>query len=317
MTALPHHAAWADPVEALADLVGDGQVVVLSGAGLSTESGIPDYRGPTGAARPATPMTFQAFTGSPGAQQRYWARSHLGWRRIARAQANDGHRAVTALQRLGLLSGVLTQNVDGLHTRAGTRDVVELHGNLDRVVCLACAEVTPRTHLHERLAAANPGWVAVDGGVKPDGDVDLADDAVERFTVVGCATCGGALKPDVVFFGESVPPARVARAMELVDGAGALLVLGSSLTVMSGFRFVLRAKRTGVPVAVVNQGPTRADDRADLLVDAALGRVLPALVEPARGVSPGRPGLSAGRGGAARPGSPASDRPARSGSRLR
>ena len=271
-----------DPVDALADLVGDGQVVVLSGAGLSTESGIPDYRGPTGAARPATPMTFQAFVGSGAAQRRYWARSHLGWRRIAHAQPNDGHRAVTALQRLGLLSLVVTQNVDGLHTIAGAREVVELHGNLDRVVCLACGERTARELLHARLTAANPGWSGVDGGVKPDGDVDLATEAEEGFVVLGCETCGGALKPDVVFFGESVPAARVQQVMTAVDSAGALLVLGSSLTVMSGFRFVLRAGKAGVPVAVVNQGPTRADDRADLKVDAALGRVLPALVSRLR-----------------------------------
>lgn len=266
-------------LDRLADLVADGDVAVLSGAGLSTESGIPDYRGPSGAARPSTPMTFQTFTGSAAARGRYWARSHLGWRVIAEAEPNPGHRAVARLQEAALLTGVITQNVDGLHTCAGTRDVVELHGNLDRVVCLSCGRLTPRLQLDSRLRAVNRAWRAKVLAVNPDGDVELSDADLEAFRTVDCATCGGVLKPDVVFFGETVPADRVAACFALVERAGALLVLGSSLTVMSGYRFVLHAARLGVPVAIVNSGVTRGDAKASVRVDAALGQVLPALVE--------------------------------------
>jgi NAD-dependent SIR2 family protein deacetylase len=265
-------------LDALTALVAGGDVAVLSGAGLSTESGIPDYRGPTGAARPATPMTFQAFTGSAASRRRYWARSHLGWRLIARAVPNAGHRAVTDLEAAGLLTGVITQNVDGLHAAAGTRGVVELHGNLDRVVCLHCGDVSGRELLDERLRDANRGWTAEVDGVKPDGDVDLPEEAVARFRTVDCLLCGGVLKPDVVFFGETVPADRVQACFALLERSRSLLVLGSSLTVMSGYRFVLRAAKDGVPVAIVNGGPTRGDAKADVRVDAPLGVVLPRLV---------------------------------------
>ena len=271
-------------LDALVDLVGDGDVVVLSGAGLSTESGIPDYRGPTGAARPATPMTYQVFTRDPAARQRYWARSHVGWRTIAGARPNAGHHAVAALEQAGLLAGVVTQNVDGLHSAAGSTDVIELHGNLERVVCLACGRRSPREELDHRLSAANPDWSARASALNPDGDVVLADADVARFRIVDCLACGGVLKPDVVFFGETVPPERVAACYALVDRAGALLVLGSSLTVMSGYRFVLRAAQLGVPVAIVNAGPTRGDSHAAVRLDAPLGEALPALV---RGVLTG------------------------------
>lgn len=261
----------------LLELVTRGGVVVLSGAGLSTESGIPDYRGPTGAARPATPMTYQVFTGSEQARQRYWARSHLGWRVIARAQPNAGHRAVAALQQQGIVDGVVTQNVDGLHQAGGATDVVELHGALDRVVCLRCGDVSSREALDERLRSANPGFAREVVPLKPDGDVDLED--VAGFHVVACAVCGGVLKPDVVFFGETVPRDRVDRTFALVAEASSLLVLGSSLTVMSGYRFVLHAAKLGIPVAVVNQGPTRGDAQATVRVDAPLGEVVPRLVD--------------------------------------
>jgi NAD-dependent SIR2 family protein deacetylase len=267
-----------DGLDAVEDLLADGDVVVLSGAGLSTESGIPDYRGPNGSLQRHTPMTYQAFTRSAHDRRRYWARSHVGWRRIASSRPNDGHRAVAALQRSGLLSAVITQNVDGLHQAGGTAGVIELHGSLDRVVCLDCRKVTPREQLDRRLRAANPGFDAAVREVNPDGDVDLPEADVERFHPVDCATCGGTLKPDVVFFGETVPPERVAECYALVERAGTLLVLGSSLTVMSGQRFVLRAAKLGVPVAIVNQGMTRGDPFATVKVEAPLGRVLPELV---------------------------------------
>jgi len=263
-------------VEELSALVRAGGVVVLSGAGLSTESGIPDYRGETGRARRATPMTYQAFTGSPEARQRYWARSHLGWRHIARAQPNDGHRAVAQLQDGGVVSGVVTQNVDGLHSAAGARDVVELHGVLDRVVCLRCGELTSRESLEQRLTEANAAFEQREVLLKPDGDADLED--VGDFVVVDCVVCGGVLKPDVVFFGETVPRHRVDLGFALVDRARCLLVLGSSLQVMSGYRFVLHAAKSGIPVAIVNQGPTRGDAQATVKLDAPLGEVLPRLV---------------------------------------
>jgi NAD-dependent SIR2 family protein deacetylase len=265
-------------LEELAGWVAGGGVVVLSGAGLSTESGIPDYRGPSGAARRTTPMTYQAFTRDPIARRRYWARSHLGWRTIGDARPNAGHVAVARLQELGALDGIITQNVDGLHQAGGARDVVELHGNLARITCLGCGTLTPRTELAARLDAANAGFAAAVTAVNPDGDVDLDDADLDGFTVVDCTRCGGMLKPDVVYFGETVPPARVSRSFDLVGGARTLLVLGSSLTVMSGRRFVLRAAKEGIRVAIVNQGATRGEPYAGLIVDAPLGEVLPEVV---------------------------------------
>lgn len=269
--------AGMERVAELAGWVADGGVVVLSGAGLSTESGIPDYRGPSGAARSGTPMTFQTFTTDPAARRRYWARSHVGWRTIGDARPNDGHRAVARLQRAGVLHGIVTQNVDGLHQAGGAHDVVELHGNLARVVCLGCGATTARTQLERRLNEANTTFDAVASAVNPDGDVELDPAALEAFRVVDCADCGGVLKPDVVYFGETVPAERVSRAFEWVAGGRTLLVLGSSLTVMSGRRFVLRAAKLGVRVAIVNQGATRGDAYAGLSLDAPLGAVLPEL----------------------------------------
>jgi NAD-dependent SIR2 family protein deacetylase len=262
----------------LVDLVADGGVVVLSGAGLSTESGIPDYRGETGRRRRAEPMTYQTFVGSAGARRRYWARSHLGWRHVTGAAPNAGHRAVADLQGRGLVTGVITQNVDGLHQAAGARDVIELHGSLDRVVCLGCHRRTPRTVLDQRLRAANAGWQARVAAINPDGDAVLADDEIAAFQVVDCVDCGGLLKPDVVFFGENVPRARVEECYALTENAGLLLVLGSSLAVLSGFRFVRHAAKLTVPVAIINQGRTRGDDHALLAFDAPLGTSLTALL---------------------------------------
>ena len=266
----------------LTDLVVAGDVLVLSGAGLSTESGIPDYRGPTGALRKSLPMTYQLFTGEDAARQRYWARSHLGWRTITGALPNEGHRAVAELERLGLLTGIVTQNVDGLHQVGGASSVVELHGALGRVVCLDCWERTSREELDQGLRAANRDWVGEATSLNPDGDVELSDSAVASFVVVDCSSCGGLLKPDVVFFGENVPRDTVDHVYGLVESAASLLVLGSSLTVASGRRFVHRAASLGIPVGIVNEGVTRGDPLADVRVDAPLGPTLTALVEELR-----------------------------------
>ena len=285
-------ARTAGSFGALVDVVAAGRVLVLSGAGLSTESGIPDYRGPTGLARRVSgPMTYQAFTGSAAARRRYWARSYLGWRHIARAVPNDGHRAVAELSRRGLLTGIITQNVDGLHQAAGPvagpmvgpvvgrATVTELHGSLHRVICLSCGQRTERGELDRRLEAANPGWDArLEAGLNPDGDAVLDDEATESFTVVDCAACHGVLKPDVVFFGENVPRPRAEACYAMVEASRALLVLGSSLTVMSGLRYVRRAAKLGRPVVIVNQGATRGDSCATATVDAPLGQTLRALV---------------------------------------
>ena len=208
-------------IERLGELIDRGGVCVLSGAGLSTESGIPDYRGPSGALRARLPMTIAEFRASPSARRRYWARAQVGWRRIAAARPNLGHRAVAKLQQAGVLRGIITQNVDGLHQAAGARDVVELHGALDRVVCLECGAWSTREALDERLRAANPDVdLSEMAASKPDGDAELADEQVARFRLVGCECCGAdLLKPDVVFFGESVPRPRVQRCFELVDGS--------------------------------------------------------------------------------------------------
>ncbi|MEU8813318.1 NAD-dependent protein deacetylase [Actinoplanes sp. NPDC048796] len=265
--------------------ISEGGVVVLSGAGLSTDSGIPDYRGPSGSARRSTPMTYQTFTRDPIARRRYWARSHLGWRTIGDARPNDGHRAVARLQEAGAVQGVITQNVDGLHQAAGARDVVELHGNLARIVCLDCGELTPRGVLAARLEEANPRFAGVATAVNADGDVELDDTELDGFVVVDCTSCGGMLKPDVVYFGETVPPERVSRSFGLVAEARTLLVLGSSLTVMSGRRFVLRAVKDGIRVAIVNRGVTRGEPYAGVVVDAPLGIVLPHLASTVETVS--------------------------------
>ena len=257
------------PVAAALDLLSTRRFVALSGAGISTDSGIPDYRGPGSPSR--QPMSYSEFVSGPGARQRYWARSHLGWTRMTRAAPNPGHLALVALEAAGRMRNLITQNVDGLHEQAGSIAVCALHGRISDVVCLGCRSQTSRSSLHSRLAELNPGWADrhADVQVRPDGDVELTDTA--GFVVPGCETCGGVLKPDVVFFGENVPRARVERCFAAVDdldpASGALVVLGSSLTVMSGFRFVRHAVRRDVPVVVVTRGPTRADDLPVLKVD--------------------------------------------------
>ncbi|MEV0452998.1 NAD-dependent protein deacetylase [Streptomyces sp. NPDC050600] len=263
----------------VADALGRGGVLVLSGAGISTESGIPDYRGEGGSLSRHTPMTYQDFVAAPNARRRYWARSHLGWRTFGRALPNAGHRAVAAFGRRGLLSGVITQNVDNLHQAAGSDGVVELHGSLERVVCLSCGARSPRRELARRLEEVNPGFAPVAAGINPDGDADLTDEQVVDFRVLPCVACGGVLKPDVVFFGENVPPDRVEHCRQLVREAASLLVLGSSLTVMSGLRFVRQAAEAGKPVLIVNRDPTRGDAHAVTRIELPLGATLTAVAE--------------------------------------
>jgi NAD-dependent SIR2 family protein deacetylase len=266
-----------EPVDAALGLLADRPLVALTGAGLSTDSGIPDYRGPGSPRR--TPMTYQEFVSGPVPQRRYWARSYVGWARMAHAEPNGGHRALVELERTGRLRGVITQNVDGLHGAAGQRTVVDLHGRIDAVICLGCRRTGSRARLQERLTALNPGFVEAAGAAieaAPDGDAVL--EATDGFHTAPCLECGGVLKPDVVFFGENVPKERVARSYALVDevGAtgGALLVAGSSLTVMSGLRFVRHAAKEGIPVVIVNRGETRGDPQATLRLDAGCSETL-------------------------------------------
>jgi NAD-dependent SIR2 family protein deacetylase len=264
----------------LRHLVSAGRALVLTGAGMSTASGIPDYRGPDGQRR-VQPMQHGEFVGSPEARQRYWARAFSGWERFAAARPNAAHTAVAALQRAGLVGGIITQNVDGLHQRAGARDVLELHGSLGRVLCLDCEEPYTREQVHDWLVDANPGFAARAGSgeVRPDGDVVLAEDVVRRFRAPRCLVCGGdRLKPDVVFFGGSVPKPLVEQAFAMLERAGMLLVLGSSLRVMSGYRFVRRAARDGIPVGVVTRGETRGEGEPAVQLDCLLDVVLPRLV---------------------------------------
>jgi len=264
--------------ERLVELLRGGEITVLTGAGLSTESGIPDYRGPDGKRR-VVPMTYGEFVSSPASRQRYWARSYVGWRLFAGAGPNDGHRAVADLQRLGLVRAIITQNVDGLHQLAGARDVLELHGNLALARCLDCGETTQRAELARRLLEANPQFEAVAGEIRPDGDVTLSEEAVAAFHPPRCLACqSDLLKPDVVFFGESVPKSLVEQCFSCVDGSRGLVVLGSSLTVMSGYRFVRRASAGGIPVAIVTRGPSRGDENATIRLDAPLGATLSRIV---------------------------------------
>jgi NAD-dependent SIR2 family protein deacetylase len=264
----------------LVQLLRGRRVVALTGAGCSTESGIPDYRGPDTPPRARPPIQHREFVDHIDARHRYWARSTLGWSRFAAARPNPAHTALAQLEHRGVVAGLITQNVDGLHGAAGSRTVVELHGALARVRCLACPALTTRDALQARLLAANPGWLdrARSAAIAPDGDADLPDDLIDGFTVVACDACGGTLMPDVVFFGGSVPRATLDAAWDLFDRAEALLVVGSSLTVFSGFRFVRRAAERGVPIAILNRGPTRGDDHAAIRLDARAGIALPALV---------------------------------------
>jgi NAD-dependent SIR2 family protein deacetylase len=276
-------AAHPDPVAALADLLRGRRVVALTGAGCSTESGIPDYRGPLPDGRPRperTPLMFREFVSSAAARQRYWARAVIGWQAVATARPNPAHHALAEMEERGSIRGLITQNVDGLHRAAGSRRLVELHGALALVRCLGCNQTVERAALQERLLARNPGWLDRARALAPDGDADLDD--VTGFAVEDCGACGGALKPDVVLFGENVPAPVVSAAWNLLDEAEALLVVGSSLAVFSGYRFVRRAAERGIAIAIVNRGPTRGDEHATLLIDARAGEALPLLAAQLR-----------------------------------
>ena len=250
------------------------RLFVLTGAGCSTGSGIPDYRDEQGAWKRTPPVTYQAFVGDGITRRRYWARSLVGWPRIAQAQPNAAHRALAALEAQGRCSQLLTQNVDGLHQAAGSRAVIDLHGRLDAVVCLGCGASSSRADVQRRLAEANPAWAGLAAGAAPDGDADLEDRDFATFQVPACDACGGMLKPDVVFFGENVPRARVDAAMARLAQADGMLVVGSSLMVYSGLRFVHAAVRAQIPVAAVNLGRTRADDLLRFRMAAPCGVAL-------------------------------------------
>ncbi|MEO7005846.1 MAG: NAD-dependent protein deacetylase [Terrimesophilobacter sp.] len=252
------------------------RIAVLTGAGISTDSGIPDYRGPHSV--PRTPMTFQAFLADAEARQRYWAGSHLGWARFERAAPNLGHVALAELESAGVVNGVLTQNVDALHERAGSSRVVNLHGRLDRVRCLSCGQVYARHAVTRQISELNPWLAETDSAVlHPDGDADVT--GVQRFRVPQCELCGGMLKPDIVFFGEFIPTTTFFQARALLRGADALLVAGSSLTVNSGIRFLDQADKRHLPVVIVNRGATRGDSRATVKIDGGTSETLTALAD--------------------------------------
>ncbi len=268
--------AAAGAIGVAADILRGRRVAVLTGAGISTDSGIPDYRGEGAPVR--TPMTFQQFLADPDYRRRYWAGSHLGWRSFSSARPNAGHEALVDLERAGVVNGVATQNVDGLHVRAGSRHVVDLHGSMDRVRCLRCGQSYARASVAEQIERRNP-WLDEPGAVvlAPDGDVEVTD--VARFEPPSCTVCGGVLKPDIVFFGEFVPPEKFAEAAALVRSADALLVAGSSLVVNSGMRLVMQAVRRRLPVVIVNRGVTKGDTRAAVKIDAGTSETLTALRE--------------------------------------
>jgi NAD-dependent SIR2 family protein deacetylase len=250
---------------------------VLTGAGISTASGIPDYRGPGTLSRARNPIQYREFIRSELARRRYWARSLIGFPRVTAARPNPGHEVLARFASGGLLTGLITQNVDGLHVTAGSEELIELHGRLREAVCLSCGLVTCRHALQEALLARNPDFRAATAEQAPDGDADVTDERLADFRVVDCASCGGPLKPHVVFFGENVPKPRVDAAFGYVDAAASLLVIGSSLTVYSGLRFVRRAAERALPVAIVNLGATRGDSLATLTIDAHSSEVLQAL----------------------------------------
>ncbi|MFJ6078426.1 Sir2 family NAD-dependent protein deacetylase [Pseudarthrobacter sp. NPDC092419] len=276
----PSHPSDEDVrvLERIAAVLAGSPFALLTGAGLSTDSGIPDYRSP--GSPPRSPMTYQEFVRSTANRQRYWARNHIGWSHLRHADPNAGHYAAAALERRGYLSGLITQNVDRLHQGAGSVNVIDLHGRYDQVVCLDCARTYPRQFLAAVLAELNPDFLerADRSGLvemAPDADATVEDrELIGSFVVAVCPACGGTLKPDFVYFGESVPKDRVEQSYAVVDDSPALVVAGSSLTVMSGLRFVRHAAKVGKPVIIINRGPTRGDDRALIKLDAGVSEAL-------------------------------------------
>jgi len=270
-------AATIPGLDNLLRLLRGRSICVLTGAGISTDSGIPDYRGPTGSLRHRTPIQYQEFLRSRESRRRYWARSCLGWQFMLERTPNVAHTAIADLQDRGIVTGLITQNVDGLHQAAGSREVTELHGGLARVRCMQCGHVTGRSELQRRLLELNPGWLEQTAEYAPDGDAELPSEATRHFAVPVCPRCEGTLKPDVVFFGESVPAERVAESFRKVADADVLLVVGSSLTVFSGFRFADYAVKHGKTLGIVNLGTTRADRIASIKIDAPTATVLPVI----------------------------------------
>ncbi|WP_295837603.1 Sir2 family NAD-dependent protein deacetylase [uncultured Microbacterium sp.] len=276
MTDTTEDAGFSASIDRAVEVLAGRRIAVLTGAGVSTDSGIPDYRGKGAPTR--TPMTAQQFLSSAEARRRYWVGSHLGWQVFAAAEPNDGHRALADLEQAGVANGVVTQNVDGLHVRAGSSRVVELHGTMRRVGCLQCGQVFDRRDLAERVEADNP-WIRLPENVElgPDGDVTPA--SADGFVVPTCSVCGGTLKPDVVFFGEYIPVEKFREAEQLVHTSEALVIAGSSLVVNSGIRLVERARRRRLPVVIINRGETRADRRATVKIDGSTSDVLRAFAE--------------------------------------
>ena len=275
---MPHPSPWIG-FASLVDLFRTRSVAVLSGAGMSTESGIPDYRGPNTRDKDHTPIQYGEFIAEERTRRHYWARSAVGWPSFDAATPNDGHRALARLEAADAITGIITQNVDRLHQSAGSRRVVELHGALAEVTCLDCGHITSRRRLQSRINRLNPEWSERAAEHTPDGDADLPRSATKDFRVPSCTTCGGVLKPNVVFFGENTAPQPVAAAWSVLREADALLVVGSSLTVYSGFRFVLGAVDADQPVGIVNLGDTRGTPLSDVHVDGRTGEVLPRLAE--------------------------------------
>lgn len=268
----------AASLDDLVDCLRGLRVAVLTGAGVSTESGIPDYRSPEALARPRRPIQGPEFVRSEALRRRYWARAMAGWGRFRGARPGSSHLALARLESTASFGGLVTQNVDRLHQAAGSRDVVELHGALAETVCLDCGALETRDDVQARMGDLNPGWPGAHAPMAPDGDADLPDELVATFVVPACLHCHGVLKPNVVFFGHNVARPVVDRAFAKVDAADALLVVGTSLTVFSGYRFLLRAAERRMPIAIVNRGPVRGEERAAVKLEAATGEVLPGLV---------------------------------------
>ncbi len=268
-TAVPDAATAA--IDRAAELLDGRRLAVLTGAGVSTDSGIPDYRGEGAPVR--TPMTIQQFLAADLARKRYWAGSHLGWRGFSAALPNDGHRALADLEADGIVTGIVTQNVDGLHLRAGSRRVVDIHGSVDRVACLDCGQVFARDDISARMSADNP-WLDAPDGVQLNPDGDATVESVEHMVVPTCSVCGGRLKPEVVFFGEYVPTEKFVEASAVISGSSALVVAGSSLVVNSGIRLIDLAVRRRMPIVIVNRGATKGDRKSTLKIDAGTSEVL-------------------------------------------